>query len=194
MLLPVLGQYVTLYPTVWVSMFRTSVCIRLEDNKKVQRSRDRVFLLSLFPLCALLWQSGAFTSNWFTALSHPVRIVVLSAILAAFCLLRLGIEKALPHWKFSSKVYDAALGCQRSFVLVYVSILFLCLVFLSLLDASLLAHQVLIICLTALFYLLFLVRRFQIFACECNFLTAILYLCALELPTMALVVVLALVG
>ena len=189
MLLPVLGQYVELFPSVWSSMFRTSVCIRLEDNKKAQRRRDRVFLLSIFPYCALIWQSGVFSPRWMRGVEAPWDLLIIVGVVALYCLLRLALERLIPHRKLSTKVYEASVGCQRSFLLVYDFFLLVTLSVLSLCDASLLVRQMVILCLTAAFYALFLVRRFQIFASNCNFLTAILYLCALELPPTALLVV-----
>ena len=186
--LPVLPQFVNLFPKLWSGLFRTATCIRIEDSRKIQRSRDLVFWLSLPALVTLVWKSGLYSPGWTAGLNAPLSIAAVAGVIAGYGLLRAGLSHLLPFRRFSSKVREAAVGCPKNFWLLLMSVLFISAVTLGFCKLPDNTAHIITLCLTAALYLLFLIRRFQIFAYDSNYLTAILYLCALEiLPTALLV-------
>ena len=186
--LPVLPQFVNLFPKLLSGLFRTATCIRIEDSKKVQRSRDLVFWLSLPALVTLVWKCGMYSPGWMAGLDAPLNLAAVTGVIAGYGLLRTALSHIMPFRRFSAKGREAAVGCPRNFWLLLVSVLFPSAVTIGLFDIPDDTARIINLCLTGVSYLLFLVRRFQIFASDSNYLTAILYLCALEiLPTALLV-------
>ena len=188
MFLPVLPQFVNLFPKLWAGLFRTATCIRIEDSRKVQRSRDLVFWLSLPATVTLVWKSGLYSPDWMAGLNAPLSLAAVAGAIAGYGLLRAALSHLLPFRRFSSKVREAAIGCPQNFWILLASVLFLSTVTLGFCKLPDNTSRIITLCLTGALYLLFLIRRFQIFAYDSNYLTAILYLCALEiLPTALLV-------
>ena len=188
MFLPVLPQFVNLFPKLWSGLFRTATCIRIEDSRKVQRSRDLVFWLSLPATVTLVWKSGLYSPDWMAGLNAPLSLAAVAGVITGYGLLRASLSHILPFRRFSSKVHETAVGCPKNFWLLLVSVMFLAAVALGFCNLPGNIARIITLCLTGALYLLFLIRRFQIFAYDSNYLTASLYLCALEiLPTALLV-------
>lgn len=188
MLLPVLGIWVNMFPELWASLFRTAACIRIEDSRKVQRNRDLIFWMTLPALLTIVWHFDLYAPEWMSGLAPYYRILCTGGILAGYMLLRFMLVRLAPHRKLSTKTYEAASGSPRNFWLLLGFVLFFTTMTLSTLDVPETLFRIVTYCITSLLYLLFLIRRLQIFAYDCNYLTAILYLCALEiLPTALLV-------
>ncbi len=186
--LPVLPRFVDLFPKLLSGLFRTATYIRIEDSKKVQRSRDLVFWLSLPSLITLVWKCGLYAPEWMTLLDAPLSLAAVAGVTAGYGLLRTALSHIMPFRRFSSKVRETSVGCPRNFWLLLLSVLFPAAVTLGCCDTPHDIAHIITLCLTGALYLLFLIRRFQIFASDSNYLTAILYLCALEiLPTALLV-------
>ncbi len=186
--LPVLSRFVNLFPEIWTGLFRTSTCIRIEDSKKVQRSRDLVFWLSLPAFVTLVWKCGLYAPQWMAGLSAPLNLAAVAGIMSAYGLLRTFLSHIMPFRRFSQKVRETAIFCPRNFSLILLSILFPAAAILGICGLPGDISRIITLCLTGVSYLLFLVRRFQIFVFDSNYLRAILYLCALEiLPTALLV-------
>ena len=188
-LLPVLPQFVNLFPMLWAGLLRTATCIRIEDSKKVQRSRDLVFWLSIPSLITTVWRCGLYTPEWMETLPSDYRLPCIAGIVLGYILLCLALGHMMPFRRFSAKVRDAAVGCPKNFGIMLTFALFLAAVFLKSANVGTNASLILMYCITGVLYLMFLIRRFQIFAYDSNYLTAILYLCSLEiLPTALLVI------
>lgn len=186
--LPVLTQFVNLFPKLWASLFRTGTCIRIEDSKKVQRSRDIVFWASVPGLVTLVWRCGLYTPKWIDSLPPQFHLPCVAGVLLGYMLLCLALCRVVPRRKFSPKVYDAAAGCPKNFWTLLAFSLFVVAVVLKSAGIDRSVSLIVIYCITGILYLMFLIRRFQIFVYDSNYLTAILYLCALEiLPTALLV-------
>ena len=192
-LLPVLTQFVNLFPRLCDSLVRTSVCVRIEDSRRVQRSRDLVFLLGFPAVITLVWQNCLYSPQWLTGLQAPLRLTAVAGVTAGYALMRCGIAHAMPMNKFSPKIREAAVGCPKNFWITLLPLLLLCGLACELCDIPQNACKIITFCLSGALYLLFLIRRFQIFAMESNYLTAILYLCALEILPTAILMTSALV-
>lgn len=187
--LPVLGSFVRMFPMLWASLFRTATCIHIEDSKKVQRQRDLVFCLMIPSLVTLVWKYSLYCPSWFGSLEEPFRLLSTAGTFAAFLLLRLMLGKTVPHRKFRTKTYEAALGSPKNFWIILTAIVFAGTFIFDIcgMDKNLL--KLVIFCLSGALYFIFIIRRYQIFAFDCNYLTAILYLCALEILPTALFVI-----
>lgn len=182
--LPVLTQFVDMFPELWASMFRTAVCIRIDDSRKTQRNRDVVFYACIPALITTGWMSGMYAPARTEALSAPLQLLVCAGAVLGYMLLRAAMGRMLPRRRFKPKVYAAAIGSSRNFWTLLSFLLFLSETVLRTAGADYDLSLIIMYCITGVSYALYIIRRFQIFASDSNYLTAILYLCALEiLPT-----------
>ncbi len=191
--LPVLPKFIDLLPMLWSGLFRTATCVRIEDSRKIQRSRDAVFLLGLPSFIAIVWRCGLYAPQWIDSLQAPLRLTAVTGVTAAFCLLRTALVHIMPFRRFSTKIREAAVGCPKNFWILLTFLLFVCALAEGISDIPQNTWKIITFCFTSALYLTFLVRRFQIFATDSNYLTAILYLCALEILPTALLVISAVV-
>ena len=161
--LPALPRFVNLFSQLWSSMFRTGTCIRIEDSRKVQRSRDIVFWASVPGLMTIVWHCGLYAPEWLEALPPQFHLPCVAGVMLGYFLLCI----TLGHIVATIPLKSSGIGNNVSVIVMY--------------------------CITGLLYFIFLIRRFQIFASDSNYLTAILYLCALEILPTALFVTSALI-
>lgn len=187
--LPVLGSFVRLFPLLWTSLFRTATSLHIEDSKKVQRQRDMIFFLMLPSLVTIIWKYSLYSPSWFEALAEPYRLLATAGTFAAFLLVRLLLDKAAPHRRFSTKTYEAAMGSPKNFWILLTALVFAGAFIFDICGMDKNMLKLVIFCLSGVLYLLFIIRRYQIFAFDCNYLTSILYLCALEILPTALFVI-----
>lgn len=186
--LPVLPRFMDLLPMLWSGLFRTATCVRIEDSKKIQRSRDTVFLLGLPSFVAIVWRCGLYAPQWLDSLHAPLRLAAVAGVTAVLCLLRTALAHVMPFRRFSAKIRETAVECPKNFWIILTFLLFICALAEGIFNIPQNTGKIITFCSTSALYLGFLVRRFQIFAADSNYLTAILYLCALEiLPTALLV-------
>lgn len=186
--LPVLPRFTDLFPTLWSGLFRTATCVRIEDSKKIQRSRDMVFLLGFPSFVTIVWKCGLYDPQWLDSLHAPLRLAAVAGVTAVWSSLRTVSAHAMPFRRFSAKIRETAVECPKNFWIILTAVLLVCALAERFFNIPQNTGKIITFCFTSALYLGFLVRRFQIFAAESNYLTAILYLCALEiLPTALLV-------
>ena len=188
MFLPFADRYIRLFPALCGSLFRTSSAVRTEDKCKISRSRNTLFALSLLPLCIFVWHNGLLRPLWLEGLSTPWDFFATSGIVLGYILLRSAIRSLVPAPKLRSKVYAAYCGLPRSFLILLLSLLLPTGILMDAFSASDTVKLIVFCSLTGICYLIFLVRRFYIFASEGNFFQAILYLCTHEIVPTALLI------
>ena len=110
------------------------------------------------------------------------------AVFASYLLLRFMMTWLFRPQKLPKKTYVAADKASRSFFIVYTLILLAMGGVFGIADVNDSVSRYAMLCVSALIYALFMLRKLQIFASGCSFFAAFLYLCALEiLPTGVLV-------
>ena len=189
MLLPMLDQYIKLCPALFGSLFSTSTAIRTEDKCKISRSRNLLFTISILPFCILVWHKGLYCPDWMGLLGTPWDFLAAAGVVLLYFLLRYAMNISMPAPKIPKKAYAAFCGLPRTFLIILMTFLLPLCIAMDVFDVPQGTEKIVLYTLTTICYILFLARRFHIFASEGNFLQAILYLCTLEiLPTAVLVV------
>lgn len=189
MLLPLLDQYIKLFPALIGSLFSTSTAVRTEDKCKLSRSRNHLFTISILPFCILVWHKELYCPDWMGQLEAPWNFLSTAGVVLLYFLLRYAIKICMPAPRISKKVYAAFCGLPRTFLIILVTFLLPPCIAMDAFDVPLGTEKIVFYTLSTICYILFLARRFHIFTSEGNFLQAILYLCTLEiLPTAVLVV------
>lgn len=191
--LPALPRFVNLFSQLWSSLFRTGTCIRIEDSRKVQRSRDIVFWTSVPGLMTIVWHCGLYAPEWLETLPPQFHLPCVAGVMLGYFLLCITLGHIVLQRRLRPKVYEAATGCPKNFWILLAFTLFVATIPLKSSGIGNNVSVIVMYCITGLLYFIFLIRRFQIFASDSNYLTAILYLCALEILPTALFVTSALI-
>ncbi len=187
--MPAVDKFVKLLPELMGSLFSNSVAIRVEDKCRMSRARNQLFILSILPLCILFWVSGIYAPRWISTLHAPFDLLSVCGVFLAYCLLRTLLVHALPVPKIRSLAYASFCGLPRTFAVLLLALLFPTVLVLDLSGCPEDVAKYVICGLMVFLYVVFLIRRFKIFASEGCFLQAISYLCALEIvPTTLLTV------
>jgi hypothetical protein len=116
------------------------------------------------------------------------RLGITIGIIIAYILLRKGLEHVFRSRKISPKTYKTACKSSHTFFIILTLVLLTIVGVMSFLDADPMTIKSAMLWVSAITYMLFLLRKVQIFNSSCSFFSGFLYLCALEiLPTGALV-------
>ena len=104
MLLPLLDQYIKLFPALIGSLFSTSTAVRTEDKCKLSRSRNHLFTISILPFCILVWHKGLYCPDWMGHLETPWDFLSTAGVVLLYFLLRYAIKICMPAHRSSKKV------------------------------------------------------------------------------------------
>ena len=106
--LPALPRFVNLFSQLWSSLFRTGTCIRIEDSRKVQRSRDIVFWASVPGLMTIVWHCGLYAPKWLEALPPQFHLPCVAGVMLGYFLLCIALGHIVLQRRFRTKVYEVS--------------------------------------------------------------------------------------
>lgn len=173
-------RLVNLIPSLAGCMVRWKESINLEDSAQLSRTRDRVWVVLIVPYCLIAAGYRLYSPDFLDNLPDSLYFLAVSAAAGIYLGLRRVTEWALKGRKAPAKTYATAAGAFRTFFIIISVTALLTAGIMKLADTPLhVAHDILLYE-TALLYMLFLLRKTQIFANSCSLISAILYLCALE--------------
>lgn len=177
-------RLVNLIPSLAGCMVRWKENINLEDSAQLSRTRDRICAVLIVPYCLIAAGYRLYSPDFLASLPDGLYFLAVSAAAGIYLGLRRATEWALQGKKAPAKTYATASGAFRTFFIIISVTVLLTAGIMKLADTPQhVAHDILLYE-TALLYMLFLMRKTQIFANSCSLISAILYLCALELfPT-----------
>ena len=184
-----LKKLVNIIPSLLGCAVRWKEAFNLEYNMKLSRDRDIVFFILLLPFCLVVTKFGIYSPDFMAPLDAFMRLAVFAGIFTVYLLLRRTLGFIFRSADIDRKAYSAA---QKLF-LTFFNLTVLC----SLAIAGTLSYTNLetdtiraILCYVFLFfYIVFIIRKSQIFSHYCSVFSTILYLCTLEiLPTGLLIV------
>lgn len=182
-----LKSLATMMPELVASLHRTKACMEIEYSRKSQVTRNRLCLAMVLPTATVIWHFKLYDPDFFGYLGPALRLAATIAVIFVFRGMRIAACK-MPKVKMSDEVYEAGCNFELTAFILDGLVLMLTALVLAFCGASeTLSRTVLLWTLGGL-YVLFLIRKTQIFASGCPLYSAILYLCALEvLPTGLLV-------
>ncbi len=185
----ILRPLTAMLPKLTASLLRTRICLELEFNLREQITRNRLCMGMVLPMGLIIWRFRLYDPDWFSHLGPALRLLSCIAVIFLYWLCRYVPQRLLRHRRLSGEVYQA--GCNFAFTANILATIVVALTacVLSLCGAADGVVRTVLLWLYAALYLVFVLRKFQIFASSCPIFSAILYLCALEvLPTGLLVV------
>ena len=183
-----LRKYVNLVPSLAGCMVRWKENINLEDSVPLSRSRDYIFYILAIPFCILASCSRMYCPELLSGLPPQLYFASVTGVFILYLCLRKSAFWIFRGRRASEKTYRYAAKSFRTFFIAAATTALATAGIMGIDDAGQDLTGKVLLYETGFFYVLFLVRKTQIFKNYCSLFTAILYLCALEfLPTGILV-------
>ena len=184
-----LRRLVNIMPSLMACMIRGKESLNLEASVKLSLDRDALALAMIIPLCLVSFRYRLYSPDFIEEMADDSVLGVYFAVFASYLLLRFMMTWLFRPQKLPKKTYVAADKASRSFFIVYTLLLLAMGGIFGLADVQDAVSRDAMLWVSAFMYLLFLLRKTQIFSTSCSVFAGFLYLCALEMiPTGILVV------
>lgn len=184
-----LKRLVNVYPSLMACMLRCKECFNLEASVKLARDRNIVSLAMMMPFCLVAYRYRLYSPDFFGIFDGNVVLGLYFAIFCLYIILRVIVAALFRPRAMQPKIYEAADKAAFTFFNILTLVLLAAGGIMSLIDVSDMVIKDTMLWTSAGIYVLFLLRKTQIFMSSCSVFAAFLYLCALELvPTGILVV------
>ena len=183
-----LGRFVNIFPSLMACTIRWKESINLESSVKHSLDRDMLAIAMVLPFCLVADRFGLYAPDFMSGIDPSIRLALTIGIFIGYILIRTLISKMIRPRKMQPKTYRTAERASFTFFIVLPIILLAMGGVMSFIKMDETVIRTAMLCVSALIYALFMLRKLQIFASGCSFFAAFLYLCALEiLPTGVLV-------
>lgn len=182
-----LRNLVNIFPSLAACLFRAKESFNIDTSVKLQRDRNILALAFVLPFCLTAFRYGLYSPGFIENLSPNATLALTTGIFITYSLLRAVLRTlARPH-KAPATYATAATAAYTFFIILTLALLTTGgIMFLFNADSSSIKNAM--IWVSGIIYLIFLVRKVQIFASSYNYFTVFLYLCALEIiPTGVLI-------
>ena len=184
-----LRRLVNIMPSLMACLIRGKESLNLEASVKLSLDRDALALAMIIPFCIVSFRYRLYSPGFLEGMSDNAVLGVYFGVFATFLLLRSLMTWLFRPQKMPKKTYVAADKSSRSFFIVYTLTLLAMGAVFSVADLQDALSRNAMLWVSAFIYLLFLIRKTQIFSTSCSVFAGFLYLCALEMiPTGILVV------
>ena len=184
-----LRTFVEVFPSLMACLVRWKESVNLDASVMLSRDRDIMAIAMIMPFCLTVARFSLYTPSWTGQFGADGRLGITIGIVTAYILLRKGLEHVFRSKKVSPKTYKTACKASHTFFIILTLALMVMGGTLSFIETDPIAIRNAMLWVSAITYMLFLLRKVQIFNSSCSFFISFLYLCALEiLPTGALVV------
>jgi hypothetical protein len=184
-----LRRLVNILPSLLACLIRGKESLNLEASVKLSRDRDALALAMIIPFCLATFRYRLYFPGFFEGLSDDAALGLTFAVFFAYLLLRIAVSALFRPQKIQKKTYAAASKASFSFFIIYALLLLAMGAAFSLTDIFEADARNAMLWVSAFIYMLFLIRKTQIFSTSCSVFIAFLYLCGLEMiPTGILVV------
>ena len=183
-----LRRIIEIFPSLVASLLRWKESVNLSNSVKLNRDRNLIALVMIVPFCLVVSASGIYSPSFMSSMGEDARFGIILGIFVGMMIIRTLLEKFCAPKRRNSQTYRFAKEASYTFfILMTISMLILWGI-MSILKIDAQTAKDAMLWLSAIIYLIFLLRKTQIFTSSCSIFTAFLYLCALEiLPTGALV-------
>ena len=181
---------VGIFPSLMASTIRWKEGVNIEASAKLSRDRNLIATALAIPFCLIISRYDVYSPEYFGGIhSEGGRIwATLGVFIGYICLRRL-LEQAFRPKKMNFQTYSYANRTAFTFFIILTLLLLALCGILSVFNINHDSGKDAILWLSAAVYMLFLIRKSQIFISSYSIFAGFLYLCALEiLPTGTLIV------
>ena len=183
-----LRRLVNIFPSLLACTIRWKENVNLDASLKLRLDRNKLAAAMVIPFGLLVYRYGLYEPRFLTGLNEAAQILVILGILITFIVLRQVLWFAARPKKSRTAAYDTAHSSSSTFFIILTLFMLAASAIFSFFDANMFVAKNAMIWISAGIYLMFMLRKIQIFTSSYHFLAVFLYLCALEiLPTGVLV-------
>ena len=183
-----LRRFVGIFPSLMACLVRWKESVNLDASVQLSRDRDVIALAMVMPFCLTADKFALYSPSWTGQFGTDGRLGITIGVIAAYILLRKGLDHILRPKKINQKTYRTACKSSHTFFIILTLVLMSMGGIMSFINIAPTDIKNAMLWVSGIIYMLFLLRKTQIFASSCSFFGGFLYLCALEiLPTGALV-------
>lgn len=187
-ILLLLKTLVGVFPSLLACLIRWKESVNLDASVQLGRDRDIMALTMVLPFCLTACRFNLYAPQWMAGIGEAGRLGIIIGIFITFILLRRFLEHIWQPKKMNPKTYRTACKSAYTFFSMLTLLLLVTGGVMAFFDASDEVIKTAMLWISATTYVLFLLRKSQIFVSSCSFFATFLYLCALEIiPTGALV-------
>ena len=184
----IIRTFVGLVPSLMATVIRWKESLNLEASVKLSRDRNTVAACAAIFFCLTMIRYDVYDLKCLQNVGLNAHFWILIGIFCLFIAIRTFIEHTIRPRRIQAKSYVAVVRVSYSFFIVLTMLLLLTNGIATVFDISLELTRNAILWISALTYLLHLVRKLQILSSSCSIFAGFLYLCALEiLPTGVLI-------
>ena len=184
----IIRTFVGVVPSLMATVIRWKESLNLEASVKLSRDRNTVAACAAIFFCLTMITYDVYDPKCLQMLRPDAHFWVLIGIFGLFVAIRTFIEHTIRPRRIQAKSYMAVIRVSYSFLIVMTMLLLLMSGIATVFDISPEHARNAILWISALTYLLHLVRKLQILSSSCSIFAGFLYLCALEiLPTGVLI-------
>ncbi len=181
-------RMVTIFPSLIACTLRWKESVNLEASVKHSLDRNMLAAAMALPFCLVVERFRLYELKVIEELNNDLHLAVIIGVFAAYFLIRLLLSRIMRPRRIVPKTYKTAEKASLTFFIILTIILMAMGSVMSFIGIDESITRTAMLCVSASIYMLFLIRKTQIFTSGCSFFTAFLYLCALEiLPTGVLV-------
>lgn len=183
-----LESLVEIFPSLVACMVRWKESVNLDASVQLGRSRDIIALAMILPFCLVVSKYNLYSMSWMDGIHINGRTGIVIGIFVLYILLRKFMEHVNRPKKMNGKTYRTACKASHTFFSILTLILLCMAGVMSFIDTNAEVIKSAMLWVSATIYLLYIIRKYQIFISSCSFFSGFLYLCALEfIPTGAMV-------
>ena len=184
-----LRSIVSIFPSLAACMARTKECFNLESSVKLSRDRDLLAWAMILPFCLLTYSFNLFGTGFMNGYNEDLRLLVIIGMFALYIAFRYAVYKLFSTQRIPTRTYSTGGFAAHTFFVILTFLLLATGGFMTATGADKEVIKTAMLWISAGIYLLFIVRKLEIFTSSCSIFTAFLYLCALEIiPTGTLVI------
>ena len=176
-----LRSLVNMFPSLIACLLRWKESINLQMSVKLGRERDTLALAMVIPFCLTAYRFELYRPAFFNSISENAKIWIILGAFAAFVIIRKSCSALLRPKRIPVMTYKSAIASERTFFIILTLVLLAIGGCLSLFDVSTTAIRDTMFWVSGTIYVLFLLRKLQIFNSSCSIFLSFLYLCALEI-------------
>ena len=188
LVITMLRKIVNILPQVFKCALRSKESTNLDSDVKSSLDRDITAAVFIIPFCLTISRYDIINFRFMEGMSQELCLGITAAVFVSYTLFRIFTSKLFQprRHRLSPRVKDRS---ERTFFIMISICTLACSWIMNIMNAEPETIRNTIIWISAAIYLLYLVRKFQIFSSYCSVFTSFLYLCALEIiPTGTLVV------
>ena len=184
----IIRTFVGVMPSLMATVIRWKESLNLEASVKLSRDRNTVAACAGIFFCLTMIRYDVYDLKCLQNVGLNAHFWILIGIFCLFIAIRTFIEHTIRPRRIQAKSYVAVVRVSYSFFIVLTMLLLLTSGIATVFDISLEHTRNAILWISALTYLLHLIRKLQILSSSCSIFAGFLYLCALEiLPTGVLI-------